>query len=141
MEAELRDSGSRQRSSHQSLLGEDSSTAFESKVLELQGKNEMLGNDMIKAGSDAVAQTVFPHQALHKQKIWMRRHSRKPPNWSFGKTSLAVTKINNCIPLFPSATENDKFSDTELIEILEYSVPETWRKEFDKKGYVPTEHD
>ena len=56
------------------------------------------------------------------------------------KTAAAITKINNALPLFPSGSEASKFSEIELIGILEWSLPQAWRTKFNLDGYVPTEH-
>jgi hypothetical protein len=54
------------------------------------------------------------------------------------KTAAAITKINNSLPLFPDGTNGSKFTDQELVGLLEWSLPPHWRKKFDLKGYVPT---
>ena len=56
------------------------------------------------------------------------------------KTAAAITKINNALPLFPNGSEASKFSEIELIGILEWSLPQAWRMKFDLDGYVPTKH-
>lgn len=50
----------------------------------------------------------------------------------------ALTRINNNLPFFSGASENDKFSDVQLIGILEWALPQAWRTKFDLDGYVPT---
>jgi hypothetical protein len=52
--------------------------------------------------------------------------------------SAAVGRINNSIPLFTTATVDDKFSNAEIVELLEWSIPQKWRTKFDLEGYVPT---
>jgi hypothetical protein len=51
----------------------------------------------------------------------------------------AVGRLNHSLPLFPNGKELDKFTTGELLEILEWSIPEAWRTKFDVDGYVPTE--
>ena len=41
--------------------------------------------------------------------------------------------------IFPNGKESDKFTPGEILEILEWSIPEVWRTKFDLAGYVPTE--
>jgi hypothetical protein len=65
---------------------------------------------------------------------------KKPKELSFRKTAAAVGRLNNSLPLFPSATAADKFSDDEIVELLEWSIPQAWRTKFDLDGYIPTEH-
>ena len=129
-----------------SLLGEDSLTAFDAKITKLCTNPDMnttqnLTSKMVEMGLNAVVLTVFPHRALFRQKTWMRRHLRMPNDWMFCKTSSAVMQLNNCLRLFPGATNEDKFSEGELIEKVEFSVPVTWRAEFDKRGHGPMDHD
>ena len=80
----------------------------------------------------------FPHRALEIQKLWMRRKMRKPTEMSFRKMVAAVVRINNSIPYFPGATVVDKFSEAEIIELLEWSIPQKWRNKFDLEGYIPS---
>ena len=97
-------------------------------------------SDMVKEALAAVTKTVFPHRALEIQRLWMQRGLRKPMALTTRKTAAAITKINNALPLFPNGSEASKFSDIELIGILEWSLPQAWRMKFDLDGYVPTEH-
>jgi hypothetical protein len=77
------------------------------------------------------------------QKQWMRRRMRrrmrKPEELSIRKTVAAVGRLNNSLPAFPKGKESDKFTPGEILEILEWSIPEIWRAKFDLDGYVPTE--
>ena len=51
-----------------------------------------------------------------------------------------VLKMNHLLPFFPNATEQSRFSPREILEILEFSLPDAWTAQFDLKGYVPTQH-
>ncbi len=63
---------------------------------------------------------------------------KKPKELSFRKTASAVGRLNNCLPLFPGGSVSDKFSTTEIVELLEWSIPKAWRNKFDLDSYVPT---
>jgi hypothetical protein len=93
----------------------------------------------VEEGLNAVAQMVFPFRALENQKQWMRRRMRKPKELSIRKFLAAVGRLNNSLPVFPSGKESEKFTPGEILEILEWSIPESWRTKFDLDGYVPTE--
>ena len=54
--------------------------------------------------------------------------------------AASINRLNNALPFFPNATEASKFSDVELIGLLEWSLPVTWRAKFDLDGYIPTSH-
>jgi hypothetical protein len=64
---------------------------------------------------------------------------RKPYKPPIRKTVAAVGRLNNSLPLFPSVKQLDKFTPGEILDILEWSIPESWRAKFDLAGYVPTE--
>jgi hypothetical protein len=49
-------------------------------------------------------------------------------------TSAAINRINNVIPHFPTATEESKFPESELLALLEWSLPAKWRETFNPKG-------
>ena len=104
------------------------------------GEAAELSEEMIQGALDAVAETIFPHRALEQQKRWMRRNMKKPYDLSTRKTAAAITRINNSLPMFPGATETAKFDNNELVELLELSLPTTWRQAFDLKGFIPTDH-
>ena len=129
------------------LLRGESLTVFNASMEELENPTDDQGirtqqtvtADMVDTAMGMVAKTVFPHRALMTQKVWMRRAMRKPKELSFRKTAAAVGRLNNSLPLFPNGSDADKFSDAEVVELLEWSIPQTWRTKFDLDGYVPTE--
>jgi hypothetical protein len=60
---------------------------------------------------------------------------------TFRKLVAAVMKMNKSVSKFPGATDDNKFSNNDLLEILEWSVPAKWRANFDLNQYVPSLHD
>ena len=102
--------------------------------------NNQLDEAMVEEALKAVSASIFPHRALETQKLWMRRHMKKPITMSFRTLQAKVVQINQYLPAFPEATEADRFDETELISILEFALPNHWRQKFDLDGYVPTEH-
>jgi hypothetical protein len=68
----------------------------------------------------------------------MNRGMREAYNLSTRKTVAAITKINNSLPLFLLGNQESKFTDQELVGLLEWSLPAHWRKKFDLDGYIPT---
>jgi hypothetical protein len=87
---------------------------------------------------DQVLNFVFLHHALEIQKLWMVRDMKKPYGLSTHKTAPAIMNINNCLPVFPLGSPASKFTDQEVVGLLKWSLPLTWRKKFDLDGYVPT---
>ena len=70
----------------------------------------------------------------------MRKNLKKPAGLSTCQTSAALSRLNNCLPFFPGGDESSKFTQLELLEILESSLPFAWRQKFDYDGYIPTDH-
>jgi hypothetical protein len=88
---------------------------------------------------DQLSNAIFPHCALEIQKLWMVQGMKKLYNLSTQKTAAAITKINNCLPVFPLGSPASKFTDQEVVGLLEWLLPATWRKKFKNlDGYVPT---
>ena len=95
----------------------------------------------VEEALQAVAESVFPHRALETQKRWMNRAMKKPIGLSARKLMSAINRLNNSLPLFPGGSDSSKFSETDLIELAEWSVPEEWQTKFNLDGYIPTQHD
>jgi hypothetical protein len=85
----------------------------------------------------AVTETVFPHRALEAQRIWMNRKMFKPVELTSRQMAASINCLNNALPFFPTATEASKFSEIDLIGLLEWSLPATWRAKFDLDSYIP----
>jgi len=129
------------------ILRGDSWTAFESSIVESRVNPEDLANpvaldiEMISTALKAVSHEVFPHRALVNQLNWMKRRMRKPFNMSIRQFVASVTQMNGKLIHFPGATSQDLFDPKNLLELLEFSLPDTWRAKFDLAGYIPTNHD
>ena len=110
---------------------------------ENEGEEELLEMtlDMVDNAVAAVSGAIFPHRALEIQKLWMRRHLKKPATMKYRLLQAKVLKMNKSLPLFPGGNEESKFTPQEILEILEFSLPAQWRTKFDLDGYVPTDHD
>jgi hypothetical protein len=126
------------------LLG-DSLTAFETALEEIRvDPNPInvapvaLTTEHVETALRAVTTVVFPFRALEVQKQWMLRSMKKPYDLTTRNTAAAMSKLNNYLPHFPNATQASKFSDSELIGLLEWSLPHKWRKEMDLRGYIPS---
>jgi hypothetical protein len=133
------------------VLRNDSLTQFEASLEEQrhpepkedESEDEVqleLSNDMIKIALQEVAKAVFPHRALDMQKVWMRRIMRKPKDMPFRTLNTCVNKMNNAFQHFPGATPESPLSELDILEMLEWCIPQTWRSKFDLDGYIPTMH-
>ena len=88
----------------------------------------------VEAALKEMGMKVFLHRALENQKQWMWCHLKKPSDMPIRKLASAVVRINSYLPFLPGATENDKFSDVEVLEILEFSLPASWQAKLDVEG-------
>jgi hypothetical protein len=89
---------------------------------------------------NSTTETVFPFLALETQKQWMSRYMKKPYYMTAKTMTHAMRKINNFLPYFPEAGMDDKYSETELIGILQFALPEYYRAAFDLRDYIPAEN-
>ena len=105
------------------------------------GERHEFTADLVNKALEYVSLAIFPHRALENQKQWMRRHMKKPMKMRYRLFHARVMKLNKYLPFFPGATEEDKFDNKEILEMLEFSLPDSWRNEWDKRGYIPTKHD
>jgi hypothetical protein len=71
----------------------------------------------------------------------MNKYMKKPYDLSAKMMSTALSRINNYLPSFPDGDANSKFTDAELVGLLDFSLPASWRKAMDLKGYVASQHD
>jgi hypothetical protein len=97
--------------------------------------------DHVEESLWAVTTIVFPFCALETQKQWMNRYMKKPFDLSAKMMSTALSRINNYLPSFPDGDASSKFTDAELVGLLDFSLPASWRKAMDLKGYVASQHD
>lgn len=129
------------------ILKGDSLTAFETALEDARVDPEdddvpvPMTTEHIEMSLRSVTEIVFPFRALETQKQWMTRHFKKPYNLSSKKTAAGISRLNNYLPSFPKATASSKYSDQELVEILEVALPSSWRKAMDLKGFIPANND
>ena len=129
------------------ILRDDALTVFEGS-LESQTEATTEGGsatpvtiEKVDKALAMVSASVFPHRALETQKLWMRRHMKKPSTMSYRLMQAKVLKMNRSLVLFPEGSEGSKFSNHEILEILEFALPASWRAKFDLDSYIPTKHD
>ena len=47
-------------------------------------------------------------------------------------------QLNNAFLLFPGGTEEDKFKEKEVVQLLEWCLLVAWRAKFNLDGYIPS---
>jgi hypothetical protein len=93
-------------------------------------------NEMVETCLCSVTETVFPFLSLETQKQWMLCYMKKPFDLLSKSMMTSLNRINNYLPSFPQANAASKFSDSEVIGLMEFALPPAWRKAFDLKGYM-----
>ena len=68
----------------------------------------------------------------------MTRGTQKPSDMPLRKAAAIISKINNSLPLFLGGTADSEFSDQELVGLMEWSLPASWRAKFDLDSYITT---
>ena len=53
------------------------------------------------------------------------------------KMASSVVRTNSYLPYLPGASENDKFSDVENVELIEFLMLNPWREKSDLEGLFP----
>ena len=126
------------------VLRDEALSTFENALEDLRqgpgGERIEFTADTVNKALEAVGQAVFPHRALETQKQWMKKEMKKPRKMRYRTFATKIHKINKYLPFFPEATDEDKFSNKDLLEMLEFSLPEEWRKAWDAKGFIATQH-
>eukprot|EP00957_Ditylum_brightwellii_P198869 15158181-Ditylum_brightwellii.AAC.1 len=101
------------------------------------------GNQVVphlKKCLDDVAAPVLPEKAGQTQKRYMQRNI-----WYSGGTTTVkewvarVLELNSYLKDFPTTNGNptQPLDADELLDILEYRVPASWRREFTVQGFDP----
>jgi NACalpha-BTF3-like transcription factor len=92
---------------------------------------------------DALALHVFPKNALTHQKAWMRRseYAHKPIKAKTRTWVARLNEINQMLAQFPPFfSEAQMLEEDELIEIIEYGIPTSWRVKMVDQSFIPGDH-
>jgi hypothetical protein len=136
--------GTDRASTVRALVRGKSAVAFETALQDArvtaQGETVPISSDHAQEALEAVTGTVFPQCAMETQRLWMNRKMFKPVELITRQMAASINCLNNALPFFPNATEASKFLEVKLLELLDRSLPVTWRAKFDLDGYIPTLH-
>ena len=115
------------------LLKGDTLTAFE--AAETTNGTVTLAN-FEKCLHD-VMKNVFPEKSVQTQKRYMFHNLRLRKGQTVKEWVSRVFKLNEYLLEFPKSNENppQKLDDAELMDILEYGIPYSWRQEFAIHGF------
>lgn len=87
-----------------------------------------------------VSKHIFPQRALAYQKRYMRRYMRKPKDMSTRSFAARLSEMNAYLEHFPPHEENQELDNEEVIDILEFGVPNAWQKNMVLQGFDPMIH-
>jgi hypothetical protein len=136
--------GTDRASTVRALVRGESAVAFETVLQDYrvtaEGETVSISTEHVQEAFKAVTETDFPHRVLDSQRLWMNRKMFKPVELTTRRVAASINRLNNALPFFLNATEASKFSEVDLIGLLEWSLPVTWRDKFDLDGYIPTLH-
>ena len=90
---------------------------------------------------DDVAEHVFPEKAGQIQKRYMRRNIHFSKDYTVKAWVARVKELNGYLKDFPdhNGTATQPLDPDELMDILEYGVPASWRREFTVQGFDPVD--
>ena len=131
--------GSQQYACLRRLLEGNALTVFDLKVAELGTQTTAHLQDILRA----LRREVFPQYALQQQKRFMRRSLRKPRNMSIRAYVNRVLELNDQLESFPGVNENDngtKLPEDEVLDLLEFGLPETWQHAMLLQDFDPQVH-
>ena len=90
----------------------------------------------------AVILDAMPYKAITKQKRYMRRFTKKPPNMRFRTYVAHIMKINKeeILELPPFKDMEQVLKKDDLVNILLNGMPTAWEDEMDKDDFDPEAH-
>ena len=93
---------------------------------------------------EALRNLIFPHRAVLMQKRYLRRFVHKPATIKTQEFVARLIKINNYLPKFPPTTAGSadpaSLPDDELLDILEFGMPNLWQKQMVLQDFDPLQH-
>ncbi len=117
------------------LLKGDALTVFQ--TAETRIGNQTVAN--FDTCLNEVTAHVFPEKAAQLQKRYLRRCLTKSPSLTVKEWVVRVLELNEYFKEFPkvNGTREQPLNDAEVMEILEYGVPSSYRREFTVQGFDP----
>jgi hypothetical protein len=92
---------------------------------------------VLEAALRSVVEYMTPAKALTRVKRYLRRFCRKPVDMSVREYFNALQRINNEeIPnLPPFGGDHQKLSMDEIMEIIHFGIPNSWKREMEVQGF------
>ena len=118
------------------VLEGDALARFDAKASELASET----NANFDLCINAVTSYVFPTKALQYQRRFMRRHLRKNRDSTIREFNSRLLELNAYLSEFPPYGTNQTLVDDDLMEVLEFAIPNTWQSTMVVQGFTPSEH-
>jgi hypothetical protein len=121
------------------LLHGDALAAFENFAM---NKDETKNEDF-EATMRELAKHIFPKNALANQKAWLRcsKRARKDNETLTRRWVARIQEINMMLPEFPpDFDDTQKMRSEDVLEVLEYGIPQKWKAKMVETGFVPADH-
>ena len=110
------------------LLTGDALSIFKNAQIGIENFTET--NESFETCLDECAYAIFPSRAELYQKRYMRRSLAKPDEMTMREFMSRIQEINEYFPSFPPDYEGNavgKLTESELVEIGEFAIPEEWQ--------------
>ena len=118
-------------------------TAFNNVIASSVTAETPLSDDIYDNALAAAKALVFPKRAAITQKRFMRRFLRKPATMTTREYVDRVTEINSYLVEFPPITEDgtnpEVLPNDEIMDILEFGVPNSWQKTMVLQDFDPVQ--
>ena len=86
-------------------------------------------DEALNEALDSVGFSIFPTNAIKTQRRALRRSIRKPVDMSVTHLIARLSELNEQLSQYPGGNEAAKLGEDELKEIIEFSLPMSWRKQ------------
>lgn len=94
----------------------------------------------VEYGMRSLISYACPQQALTKVKRYLRRYCRKPADMKFREYVSNLNRINREeIPFLPPFDPNQYLPDDEMVDIIMFGIPASWKNEMERQGFNPFE--
>ena len=125
------------------LLAGDSLMHFDKMAASLTNDDDVPveDEDNFKKALNAVTETILNKKALSTQKRYMRRILRKPKDMRIRMYCARFSELNKYLESFPPYNgPNQCLPQDEILEHLEFAIPNSWQKQMVIQGFNTLEH-
>ena len=93
---------------------------------------------------EALRASVFPYQAATNQRRYLRRLLRKRADNTIKQFVDRICELNNYLTRFPPSMiggdEPTMIPHVEVMELLEFGIPNSWKNQLTMQGFIPMQH-